>query len=221
MVKFTGSVLSPKPRKGSVNILSTKSLISVGTERMLVDFGKSGWIDKVRSQPEKVKLILEKVKTDGFVTTYDAVKSKLDQPLSLGYCNVGKVLDASDTGFKKGARVISNGHHAEVIRVHKNLVASIPDGVSDETAAFTVLGAIALQGVRLANPTVGETVVVTGLGLIGLLTVQILKANGCRVLGIDFDSSKCDLAKKFGAEAINLSDKDPIFMAKAFSRGRS
>lgn len=216
-----GSVPSPKPRKGSVNILSTKSLISVGTERMLVDFGKSGWIDKVRSQPEKVKLILEKVKTDGFVTTYDAVKSKLDQPLSLGYCNVGKVLDASDTGFKKGARVISNGHHAEVIRVHKNLVASIPDGVSDETAAFTVLGAIALQGVRLANPTVGETVVVTGLGLIGLLTVQILKANGCRVLGIDFDSSKCDLAKKFGAEVINLSDKqDPIFMAKAFSRGR-
>ena len=103
----------------------------------------------------------------------------------------------------------------------KNLVASIPDEVDDETAAFTVLGAIAMQGIRLVNPTVGETVVVTGLGLIGLLTVQILKANGCRVLGIDFDSAKCELAKQFGAEVVDLSkEQDPIVMAEAFSRGR-
>jgi predicted dehydrogenase/threonine dehydrogenase-like Zn-dependent dehydrogenase len=214
-------VPSMKSMKGHVNIQTTKSLVSVGTERMLVDFGKAGWIDKVRSQPDKVKMVLEKVKTDGLSATYDAVKSKLDQPLPLGYCNVGKVLDGSDTGFKKGSRVVSNGHHAEVVRVPKNLVASIPDEVDDETAAFTVLGAISMQGIRLVNPTVGETVVVTGLGLIGLLTVQILKANGCRVLGIDFDSVKCELARQFGAEIVDLSkEQDPILMAQAFSRGR-
>ena len=214
-------VPSPKSMKGHINIQTTKSLVSVGTERMLVDFGKAGWIDKARSQPDKVKMVLEKVKTDGLSATYDAVKSKLDQPLPLGYCNVGKVLDGSDTGFEKGARVVSNGHHAEVVRVPKNLVASIPDEVDDETAAFTVLGAIAMQGIRLVNPTVGETVVVTGLGLIGLLTVQILKANGCRVLGVDFDSAKCELARQFGAEVVDLSkEQDPVVMAEAFSRGR-
>ena len=214
-------VPSPQSMKGHINIQTTKSLVSVGTERMLVDFGKAGWIDKARSQPDKVKMVLDKVITDGLSATYDAVKSKLDQPLPLGYCNVGVVLDGSDTGFEKGARVVSNGHHAEVVRVPKNLVASIPDEVDDETASFTVLGAIATQGIRLVNPTVGETVVVTGLGLIGLLTVQILKANGCRVLGIDFDSAKCELAKQFGAEVVDLSkEQDPIVMAKALSRGR-
>ena len=214
-------VPSPKSMKGHINIQTTKSLVSVGTERMLVDFGKAGWIDKARSQPDKVKMVLEKVKTDGLLATYDAVKSKLDQPLPLGYCNVGKVFDGSDTGFEKGARVVSNGHHAEVVRVPKNLVAFIPDEVDDETAAFTVLGAIAMQGIRLVNPTVGETVIVTGLGLIGLLTVQILKANGCRVLGIDFDSAKCELARQFGAEVVDLSkEQDPIVMGAAFSRGR-
>ena len=189
-------VPAPKSMKGHINIQTKISLVSVGTERMLVDFGKAGWIEKVRSQPDKVKMVLEKVKTDGLSATYDAVKSKLNQPLPLGYCNVGKVLDGSDTGLEKGTRVVSNGHHAEVVRVPKNLVASIPDEVGDETAAFTVLGAIAMQGIRLVNPTVGETVVVTGLGLIGLLTVQILKANGCRDLGIDFDSAKCGLARQ-------------------------
>ena len=212
---------APKSIKGKVIIQTSKTLVSVGTERMLVDFGKAGWIDKARSQPDKVKMVLQKVKTDGFPATYDAVKSKLDQPLPLGYCNVGKVFNGTDTGFEKNARVVSNGPHAEVVRVPKNLVALVPDEVCDETAAFTVLGAIAMQGIRLVNPTVGETVVVTGLGLIGLLTVQILKANGCRVLGIDFDSAKCELAKKFGAEVVDLSkEQDPIVMAEAFSRGR-
>lgn len=212
---------SPKPLKGHVNIQTTKSLVSVGTERMLVDFGKAGWIDKARSQPDKVKMVLEKLKTDGLSATFDAITSKLDQPIPLGYCNVGEVIDGSDSGFVKGDRVISNGHHAEVVRVPKNLVASIPTEVDDDTASFTVLGAIAMQGIRLANPTVGETVVVTGLGLIGLLTVQILKASGCRVLGIDFDTSKCRLAKEFGAEIVDLSKKqDPIVTAKAYSRGQ-
>jgi predicted dehydrogenase/threonine dehydrogenase-like Zn-dependent dehydrogenase len=211
----------PKAKKGSVLIETTKTLVSVGTERMLVDFGKAGWIEKARSQPDKVKMVLEKVKTDGFAATYDAVKSKLDQPLPLGYCNVGTVLDGSDTGFEAGTRVVSNGNHAEVVRVPKNLVATIPDGVDDESASFTVLGAIAMQGIRLIKPTLGETVVVTGLGLIGLLAVQILKANGCRVLGIDFDTGKCELAKQFGAEVVDLSKgEDALVAAEAFSRGR-
>jgi predicted dehydrogenase/threonine dehydrogenase-like Zn-dependent dehydrogenase len=211
----------PKVKKGNVNIKTTKTLVSIGTERMLVDFGKAGWIEKARSQPDKVKMVLEKVKTDGLSATYDAVKSKLDQPLPLGYCNVGTVLDGSDTGFEAGTRVVSNGNHAEVVRVPKNLVATIPDGVDDESASFTVLGAIAMQGIRLIKPTLGETVVVTGLGLIGLLAVQILKANGCRVLGIDFDSAKCELAKQFGAEVVDLSKgEDALVAAEAFSRGR-
>ena len=211
----------PRATDGNALIHTTTSLVSVGTERMLVEFGKANLIDKARSQPDKVKMVLGKAKTDGLLATYDAVKSKLDQPLPLGYCNVGKILEASNTGYEKGARVVSNGHHAEVVRVPKNLIACIPDEVDDESAAFTVLGAIAMQGIRLLNPTIGETVVVTGLGLIGLLTVQILKANGCRVLGIDFDSAKCELAKGFGAEVVDLSkEQEPLVMAEAFSRGR-
>lgn len=211
----------PKAKNGNVLIETTKTLVSVGTERMLVDFGKAGWIEKARSQPDKVKMVLEKVQTDGFSATYDAVKSKLDQPLPLGYCNVGTVLDGSDTGFEVGTRVVSNGNHAEVVRVPKNLVAAIPDNVDDESASFTVLGAIAMQGIRLIKPTLGETVIVTGLGLIGLLAVQILKANGCRVLGIDFDSAKCELAKQFGAEVVDLSKgEEALIAADAFSRGR-
>ena len=214
-------VPAPSQKKGHIIVQTSKSIISVGTERMLVDFGKAGLIEKARSQPDKVKMVLDKIKTDGLLSTYDTVKSKLDQPLPLGYCNVGKVIDVSNTNFEKGQRVVSNGYHAEIVRVPKNLVASIPDEVDDESAAFTVLGAIAMQGIRLTNPTVGETVVVTGLGLIGLLTVQILKANGCRVLGIDFDSAKCELARQFGAEVVNLSEEqDPLLMAQAFSRGR-
>lgn len=213
----------PCPMKidGHALIQTTKSLVSVGTERMLVNFGKASVIDKALSQPDKVKMVLEKVKTDGLLPAYNAVKSKLDQPIPLGYCNVGRVIDASNTGFAEGTRVVSNGHHAAVVRISKNLIASIPDQVDDESAAFTVLGAIALQGVRLVNPTVGETVVVTGLGLIGLLTVQILKANGCRVLGVDFDSAKCELAQQFGAEVVDLSkEQDPVILANAYSRGR-
>ena len=166
-------------------------------------------------------MVLEKIKTDGILPTVEAVRSKLDQPLPLGYCNVGVVKDNGNTSFKIGTRVVSNGPHAEVVRVPKNLCAEIPDSVDDESAAFTVLGAIALQGIRLVQPTIGEAVVVTGLGLIGLLTVQILRANGCRVLGIDFDTRKCDLARQFGAETIDLSvGEDPLAKAQQFSRGR-
>ncbi|NOR68916.1 MAG: zinc-binding dehydrogenase [Methylomarinum sp.] len=214
---------TPQAKSGSLLIHSTVSLISAGTERMLVEFGQANFLEKARKQPDKVKMVLDKVKTDGLATTIDAVKSKLDQPLPLGYCNVG-VVDEIGSGisdFGQGDRVISNGPHADVVRVPKNLCAKIPDNVSDEEASFTVLGSIGLQGIRLAEPTLGECFVVTGVGLIGLMTVQLLLANGCRVLAIDYDQSKLDLAKKFGAETCNPSQgEDPVRVGMAFSRGK-
>ncbi|HYN78194.1 MAG TPA: bi-domain-containing oxidoreductase, partial [Lamprocystis sp. (in: g-proteobacteria)] len=141
----------------------------------------------------------------------------------LGYCNAGTVVavGALVKGFAAGDRVASNGKHAQVVAVPRNLCAPIPDGVSDEQAAFAVIGAIALQGIRLLAPTLGETVVVAGLGLIGLITVQLLRANGCRVLGIDFDPRKLALARRFGAETVDLTARqDPVRAAEIFSRGR-
>ncbi len=211
----------PKNTKSNILIATKKTVVSAGTERMLVDFGKASYIDKARQQPDKVKMVLNKVATDGLMPTIDAVRSKLDQPLPLGYCNAGVVLESDVNGFEVGDRVVSNGNHAEVVRVPKNLCVKIPDDVDDESASFTILGAIGLQGVRLIQPTLGECFVVTGLGLIGLLCVQILRANGCRVLGIDFDSRKCELARQFGAETVDLSNgEDPIIASQSFSRGR-
>jgi predicted dehydrogenase/threonine dehydrogenase-like Zn-dependent dehydrogenase len=214
---------APGSRRGHLLIRTTRTLVSAGTERMLVDFGKAGWIDKARQQPDKVRMVLDKVRTDGLMPTIEAVRNKLDQPLPMGYCNVGVVVDvgAGVTGFEVGDRVASNGKHAELVSVPANLCARIPEGVSDEEAAFTVIGAIALQGIRLVQPTLGEAVVVTGLGLIGLATVQLLRAHGCRVLGLDFDDSKLELARSFGADVVPLSSgADPVAAAQAFSRGR-
>jgi len=211
----------PKNIKSNILIATTTTVVSAGTERMLIDFGKANLLSKAKKQPDKVKMVLNKVITDGLMTTVDAVRSKLDQPLPLGYCNAGVILESDVDGFEPGDRVVSNGNHAEVVRVPKNLCVKIPDNVNDDTAAFTVLGAIGLQGIRLIQPTMGECFVVTGLGLIGLLCVQMLRANGCRVLGIDFDSNKCELARKFGAETVDLSkEEDLIIIAQGFSRGR-
>ncbi|PKQ12072.1 MAG: dehydrogenase [Alphaproteobacteria bacterium HGW-Alphaproteobacteria-1] len=211
---------APQVRRGGLLIDTTVSLISTGTERMLVDFGKAGLISKARSQPEKVRQVLDKVATDGLMTTVDAVRSKLGQPIPLGYCNVGVVSLSRADGFQSGDRVVSNGPHADVVSVPKNLCAKIPDGVSDEAAAFTVVASIGLQGIRLAQPTLGESFVVTGVGLIGLLTVQMLRAQGCRVLAIDFDPAKLALARQFGAETCNPGEgEDPVAAGMAFSRG--
>jgi predicted dehydrogenase/threonine dehydrogenase-like Zn-dependent dehydrogenase len=213
---------APAVRQGQVLIDTTLSLISAGTERMLVDFGRAGIVAKARQQPEKVAQVLQKVRTDGLFTTVDAVRSKLGQPIPLGYCNVGVVRDAGNgvDGFQPGDRVVSNGPHADVVSVPKNLCARIPGGVSNEAAAFTVVGAIGLQGVRLAEPTLGEAFVVTGVGLIGLLTVQLLRAHGCRVLAIDFDEAKLAIARGFGAETCNPGQgEDPVAAGMAFSRG--
>lgn len=214
---------TPSPKRGHLLITTTASLVSAGTERMLVEFGKAGWIDKARQQPDKVRLVIDKIRTDGIQPTLEAIFNKLAQPLPLGYCNVGRVaaIGPGVAGFTVGDRVISNGKHAEVVSVPVNLCAQVPEGVSDEEASFTVLGAVALQGIRLIQPTLGEAVVVTGLGLVGLLTVQLLRAHGCRVLGLDFDPEKLALARSFGAEVVDLaSGQDPVKAAEVFSRGR-
>lgn len=214
---------APAVSRETLLIHTTVSLISAGTERMLVNFGRASYLEKARQQPEKVRMVLDKVKTDGLMTTIEAVQSKLAQPLPLGYCNVGVVVQvgAGVDGFKPGDRVVSNGSHADVVKVGKHLCARIPDGVNDESAAFVVVASIGLQGMRLAQPTLGEAFVVTGVGLIGLLTVQLLRAQGCRVLAIDFDESKLELARQFGAETCNPGlGEDPVAAGMAFSRGQ-
>ncbi|MEL6962887.1 MAG: bi-domain-containing oxidoreductase [Pseudomonadota bacterium] len=213
----------PEVARGHVLIQTRKSLISAGTERMLLEFGNANWIERARQQPDKVKMVLDKIKTDGLMTTVEAVRSKLDEPLPLGYCNVGEVIAVGEgvEGIEIGDRVASNGPHAEVVSVPVNLCQPVPAGVEDEAAAFTVLGAIALQGVRLAKPTLGERFVVTGLGLLGQLTLQLLRAHGCHVLGIDLDPRKLELARRFGAETVDISaGEDPLAAAAAFTKGR-
>lgn len=198
-------VPAPIVRSGHLLIQTTRSLVSLGTERMLVEFGNASLIQKARQQPDKVKMVLDKIRSDGLLPTMEAVFNKLGQPLPLGYCNVGRVVavGAEVTEFQIGDRVASNGPHAELVCVPQNLCARIPDNVCDDEAAFTVIGSIGLQGIRLLQPTFGETVVVVGLGLIGLIAAQILKANGCRVIGFDFDQAKVDLANRLGVIAVN------------------
>ncbi|MCZ2479779.1 bi-domain-containing oxidoreductase [Aquirufa nivalisilvae] len=205
-------VPAPMVRKGAVLIKTRRSLVSLGTEKMLVEFGKGNLISKARQQPDKVKQVLDKIKTEGLMPTLEAVFNKLDEPLPLGYCNVGEVVAVGEgvKDFAIGDRVASNGHHAEVVCIPQNLVAKIPDNVSDEEAAFTVIGSIGLQGIRLINPSFGETVVVIGLGLIGLITAELLLANGCQVIGFDFDIQKVELAQKKGVHAFQSNHTDVV-----------
>lgn len=214
-------VPAPQVKIGTVLIKTTRSLVSLGTERMLVEFGKASLIDKARKQPDRVKQVLDKMKTEGVMPTLEAVFNKLNQPLPLGYCNVGVIEEVGKGvhGFQVGDRVASNGNHAEYICVPENLCAKIPENVSDEEAAFTVIGSIALEGIRLCNPTFGETIVVIGLGLIGLVTAELLKANGCKVIGYDFDQQKVEMAVSKGITAFNPSQgTDPVkFVQQATS----
>lgn len=204
----TSILETPLPNINPNNILIQveKGIVSAGTERMLVEFGNSNYLQKARQQPEKVKQVIDKVKTDGLQPTINSVKSKLDQPITLGYSNAGTVIAVGKnvSSFKVGDRVISNGPHSEVVSVPANLCAKIPNTVPSEDAAFTVISSIGLQGIRLAKPTLGETFVVTGLGLIGLITVQLLRAHGCKVIASDFDSQKVELAKSYGIDAVNV-----------------
>lgn len=214
-------VPAPQVRKGALLIQTTRSLVSLGTERMLVEFGKSNLIQKARQQPDKVKQVLDKIRTDGLLPTLEAVFNKLGEPLPLGYCNVGTVVAVGEgvSEFKIGDRVASNGPHAEFVCVPKNLVAAVPKEVTDEEATFTVIGSIGLQGIRLLNPTLGETVVVIGLGLIGLITAQLLIANGCRVIGVDIDDHKLMLAKQWGIIPFNSRSGDLVKFVEGETNG--
>src|SRR6185437_6516401 len=215
-------VPSPAARAGQLLIRTTRSLVSPGTERMLRDFGRGNLLQKVRQQPDRVRQVLDKIKIDGLLPTLESVRAKLDQPIPLGYSNVGYVLDNGGAGqFRVGDRVVSNGPHAEIVRVPMNLCAAVPQNVDDDTAAFAVLGSIALEGIRLAQPALGECIVVLGLGLVGLLATQLLRAQGVRVLGIDLDPARCALAERYGASAICLrGGADPVQVAMDYSRGR-
>lgn len=216
-------VPAPVTEPGHVLIATRRTLVSQGTEKMLVQFGKASLFQKARSQPDKVRQVMDKIRTDGLMPTIDAVFRRLDEPLPLGYSNAGVVIGvgADVRGFSVGDRVVSNGNHAEIVSVPANLVAKIPPGVSDDAAAFTVVGAIALQGVRLARPEFGETVAVIGLGLIGQLTVQLLRAAGCRVIAFDLDEEKVARARTPGVTAARAEDElSAVALVQSATEGR-
>lgn len=219
---FLETIPAPCVKPGHLLIAARRSLVSLGTERMLMEFGKAGFINKARQQPEKVRQVLNKISTDGLLPTLNSVRNKLSEPLPLGYCSAGLVLEvgAGVRDFKSGDRVISNGPHASLVCVPEQLCAKIPDNVDDQSAAFCVLAAVALQGVRLASPTLGETVAVMGLGLLGVLTCQILRANGCNVIGFDVAPEKIALLKSLGFTAHDSSTEfDPVQVGKTYSAG--
>ena len=200
----------PFLKDNEIIVKSLCSLISPGTERMLAAFGKANLIDKAKQQPEKVKDVLNKISTDGLLETFEAINHKLEQPIPLGYSNVGEILEIGSKvkNLKVGDRVASNGPHAEVFSVNQNLCSLVPDDVLNEEAVFTVIASVALQSIRLAKPNFGENFLVSGLGLIGLITAQILIANGCEVFGVDVDEDKCLMAKTFGVKTLNISQND-------------
>ena len=207
-------VPAPGPRRGRLLVRAQRSLVSLGTERMLVEFGRGGWLSKARQQPEKFRAVLAKIRSEGLFPTLAAVRSKLAQPIPLGYCHVGEVLDVGQvTGFAVGDLVVSNSPHAEVISADPAFAARVPAGVSAEHAAFTPLAAVALQGLRLVSPQKGETVVVMGLGLIGQLAVRLLRARGVEVVGIDPDESKRAAAAQAGATAWDPATPLPSLLA--------
>jgi predicted dehydrogenase/D-arabinose 1-dehydrogenase-like Zn-dependent alcohol dehydrogenase len=221
LIQYLGSgrtelldVPAPGPRRGRLLVRAQRSLVSLGTERMLVEFGRGGWLSKARQQPEKFRAVLAKVRSEGLFPTIAAVRSKLAQPISLGYCHVGEVLDAGEVpGFSAGDLVVSNSPHVEIISADPAFAARIPDGVSAEHAAFTPLAAVALQGLRLVSPQKGETVVVMGLGLIGQLAVRLLRARGVQVVGIDPDAPKRSVAVQAGATAWDPATPLPLVLA--------
>ena len=205
-------VPAPRAPSGGVLVATRVSLISSGTEKQLMELAKASLAGKAMARPDLVRQVIRKARQDGLRTTAQKVFAKLDTPIPLGYSLAGEVLEvgARAPGYQVGDRVACAGaglaNHAEVNAVPKNLAVRIPDGVSDADASFVTLGAIALQGVRQAEPTLGERVVVMGLGLIGLLTVQLLKANGCRVLGFDPNGERAALAKDLGADVVVSGD---------------
>src|ERR1044072_6256335 len=215
----------PIVQPGRVLVRTAASLISAGTERALAELGQKGLLGKARERPELIGKVWEKVKSEGIVQALEGVRDKLDESHAVGYSAAGGVIEVGKdvTNLRPGDRVACAGTdyaaHAEVISVPQNLCVRLPDALSFEDAAFATIGAIALQGVRRAEPTLGESVVVIGLGLVGQLTVQLLKANGCRVFGVDVDEARIELALASGAEAGSLPDVAQE-KVQAWSRGR-
>lgn len=207
----------PALRPGGVLVRTAFSLISAGTERTIVETAQSSLIGKARSRPDLVRQVLDTVKREGLSSAYEKVKGRLSQTKDLGYSVAGTVVEVGNNAneFRTGDRVACAGagyaSHAEVVYVPKNLCCKLPEGVSLEAACYTTVGSIALQGIRQADPRLGEAVAVIGLGLVGQLTVQLLKAAGCRVLGIDIAEPACELARKSGADAV----ADPASAANA------
>lgn len=207
--------------KGAV-VQTAASFVSAGTERMLAEFAKKGLIGKALQMPDQVKKVVRKMKTEGVFATLEKVQAKLDQPIPLGYSSAGVVVETGrDCGLNVGDRVACGGagfaNHAEFNYVPRNLIVKIPDGVSFEDASCATVGSIALQGVRQCEVNLGETVAVIGLGLMGILAVQMLKASGCRVIGFDPNAGRCKLAEDLGCDkavSANLEGE-----AMAFSEG--
>jgi predicted dehydrogenase/threonine dehydrogenase-like Zn-dependent dehydrogenase len=212
---------------GGLLVRTAASIISAGTEKMVLELGKKSLIGKARERPDLVRQVISRAREHGIVRTVQSVMSKMDQALQLGYSAAGVVQDIGPgvVDLKIGDRVAIAGagyaSHAEINFVPRNLAALIPDGVSFEEAAYSTVAAIAMQGVRLARPELSEIVVVSGLGLIGLITVQLLKANGCRVLGIDFNKDKVEQGMRLGLdEGVVLDQDDPHQAVDRFSNGR-
>ncbi|MDT7689151.1 MAG: hypothetical protein QOE46_1910 [Acidobacteriota bacterium] len=219
-------VPAPVAQRGRVLVRAAASLVSAGTERAFVELGRKSLVGKAKERPDLVRKVVEKVRGEGLLSTLNSVREKLDESHALGYSAAGVVVEVGGdvTGFSAGDRVACAGTgyaaHAELLSVPKNLCVRLPDGVDFESGAFATLGAIALQGVRLAEPTLSESVVVIGLGLIGQLAAQLLKANGCRVFGVDLDESKVELALSLGADDGCMAGAGVKEAVLKWSRGR-
>jgi len=215
----------PAPQPGMALVRTAASLVSAGTERMVVEFAEKSLVGKARSRPDLVKQVLDKARREGLLTTLEVAFNRLDQPMALGYSSAGAIVSLGEglTGFKVGQRVACAGGgyavHAEYATVPRNLLVPLPDSVDFESAAFTTLGAIALHGFRLAEPQVGERVAVIGLGLLGLLTLQIAAAAGCRALGIDIDPGRVALAASLGLQACSRDRAVEVAQALSANRG--
>jgi len=206
-------VPAPTTSTGGVLVKTINSLISIGTEKMMLDLARKSMVGKAKERPDQVQQVINKVKKEGLKTTYQKVMNKLEEPKALGYSCSGIVLEVGENGgnFQMGDRVACAGagyaNHAEINFVPKNLAVRIPDSVSFEDAAYTTLGAIALQGVRQTEPSLGDVVFVMGLGLLGLITVQLLKANGCVVIGSDLNPNRVKQSQKFGIDYAFIGDQ--------------
>jgi predicted dehydrogenase/threonine dehydrogenase-like Zn-dependent dehydrogenase len=221
-----GEVPTPLVQSGRVLVRTVASLISAGTERASVESARKSLVQEARERPDLVKAVIDKARSEGLVNTFNAVRGKLASSQALGYSASGIVMAVGNdvTEFAPGDRVACAGvgfaSHAEVVSVPRNLCARLPEQVDFDAGAFGTLGAIALQGVRLAEPTLGESIIVIGLGLVGQLTIQLLNANGCRVFGVDLDPARVELARRLGADAVGLSGEETKNAVKSWTAGR-